>query len=242
MFNNKPYQAVNREERFYCALFAHALLSSQLIRQRFADLVQSKLRVVLEPATFQVFLEAATLRDYWNDLGDPFTYTPETHNKRRDVLESIFNFLGVPPEAIDKHHVFWTTDEHRKLWSPGRWKSNELANAGLDQLKKVKWAFNAKPDILILSKINALMLEGKVESGEGRDQKSGYRQLEIQEMIVNFLNLLVPQFKTINFTNAVLALCPAVGISWLEVITMVEGGGLDDFTFQCLSQLKSYYH
>ena len=83
MFNNKPYLEVNREERFYCALFGHSLLSSQVVRERFASLVQSKFQLSLKPATFEVFLEVAALRDYWNDLGNPIVYDEETHRKRR---------------------------------------------------------------------------------------------------------------------------------------------------------------
>ena len=47
MFNDRPYIAVNREERFFCALTAHALLSSLVIRDRFVHLVNAKLKVSL---------------------------------------------------------------------------------------------------------------------------------------------------------------------------------------------------
>jgi hypothetical protein len=39
-----------------------------------------------------------------------------------------------------------------------------LKNGGLDELIKVKWAFNAKPDILLISPESMLVIEAKVES------------------------------------------------------------------------------
>ena len=240
MFNDKPYLEINREERFYCALFGHALLSSQLVRERFAKLVQSKFSLSLQPATIEVFLEVAALRDYWNDLGDPIVYSEETHRKRRVVLTSILQMMGVPEIAIDAHHFFWTSGQHKKLWSPGRWEPKLIKESGLDELKTIRWAFNAKPDILIISDSAALMIEGKLESGEGRNEDSGYQQYDIQDLIVRLLQLLVPQFKDVMFRKTVLALNPPNGISWKDVLALVDCGGLDDFTVKCFSQLKRY--
>lgn len=241
MFNDKPYLEVNREERFFCALFGHALLSSSIIRERFVKLTQSKFGITLKPAPFEVFLEAAALRDYWNDLGDPIVYNDETHRKRRDVLHSLLSVMNVAEDVVDKHHLFWTSEQHRKLWSPGRWEPKALKEAGLPELIKLRWAFNAKPDILIVSDSNALMIEGKVESGEGQDEETGYKQLEIQRLITCLLTLLVPPFKEVRFTNTVLALHPTDGISWKEVLSLLDGGGLDDFSLKCLMRLRKFY-
>jgi hypothetical protein len=38
---DKPYYAVNREERFFCSLLAHALLSSAYFRRSFVELISS---------------------------------------------------------------------------------------------------------------------------------------------------------------------------------------------------------
>jgi hypothetical protein len=151
MFNDKPYLEVNREERFFCALFGHALLSSSIIRERFARLAQSKFGITMQPATMEVYLEAAALRDYWNDLGDPVVYSDDTHRKRREVLGSLLSVMNVSEDVIDKHHLFWTSERHNKLWSPGRWKPKALKESGFAELVKLRWAFNAKPDILIVS-------------------------------------------------------------------------------------------
>ena len=148
--------------------------------------------------------------------------------------------MGIPEKTIDAHHFFWTSDQHKKLWSPGRWEPKAIKESGLDELVKIRWAFNAKPDILIISDSTALMIEGKLESGEGRNEDSGYQQYDIQELIVRLLQLLVPQFKNVKFFKTVLALNPPTGISWKEVLALVDGGGLDDFTVKCFSQLQRY--
>jgi len=239
MFNDKSYIEVNREERFLCALFAHALLSSEAIRKNFVALVHSKFDVVLNPASLQVFLEAAALRDYWNDLGDPIAYTDKTHAKRKGVLLSILKEVGIPESAIDDCDFFRTSDE--KLWSPGRWNTGAIKNSGLNELIKVKWAFNAKPDILIVSGSSVLMIEGKLESGEGHNEESGYQQLKTQELITCLLKLLVPQFKNSTFYNTLLALHPKSGISWKEVLTIVGSDELDAFSQKCFAQLQRFY-
>ena len=46
MFNDKRYLEVNREkERFFCSLFAHSLLMSQQVRDKFAALLLEKLGI-----------------------------------------------------------------------------------------------------------------------------------------------------------------------------------------------------
>ena len=240
MFNDKAYLEVNRDERFYCALLGHALLSSLLIRERFTTLVQTRFGVTLNPGAYEVFLEAAPLRDYWYDLGDPFSYTEETHRRRRVVLQSLLAVMGVPRDVIDKYPVFWTSEKQRKLWSPGRWDPLALKDAGLHQLIKLSWAFNAKPDVLIISGPRALMIEAKVESSEGRDDATGYEQLEIQNLVCRLLKLLVPRFAEVQFTNTIIGLHPQSGICWSEVLSMVEHSGLDAFSMRSFRQLKRF--
>lgn len=241
MFNDKPYFEVNREERFYCALLSHALLSSLVVRERFTELIYSKFGITLRPDDFQVFLEAATLRDFWNDPGDPKAYTEETHIKRRKIICSLLSIMNISEEAIDKYIFFWTSEKQKKLWSPGRWEPKALKEAGLYELIKLRWAFNAKPDIMILSNSNALIIEVKVESGEGNIEDTGYRQLDIQVLISQLLNRFVPYFKEVNFKNTILSLNTKEGITWKEILTLIEDDKLDDFSQQCLYQLKRFY-
>ena len=241
MFSNKPFIEVNREERFYCALFGHALLSSQLVRVRFASLARTRFQLSLDPDNLEVFLEVSALRDYWNDLGDPKVYSAETHHKRKGVLVSILQLMGIPEKAIDAHDFFWTSEQHIKLWNPGRWKQKGIEQSGLDVLLTVRWAFNARPDILIVSGSDALLIEGKLESGEGRDEDTGYGQYDIQEVIVRLMQSLVPQFNDTRFQKTVLSLNRPDGITWKEVSNLIEGAGLDGFTQRCFLQLQRYF-
>jgi hypothetical protein len=242
MFNNKLYIEVNREERFFCALIAHALLSSISIRNRFIDLVNAKLDVNLRASSMEVFLEAAALRDYWNDLGNAVAYTPDTHARRKEIILAILENKKISVSAIDQQAFFWTGEVNgSKLWNPGHWDLKAIKAAGLDNLKQVKWALNAKPDMLIISDSTALMIEAKIESAEGRDGVSGYRQLEVQEQIAQLLSLFVPQFRQSTFKNVLLSINPtATGISWQEILIVVGEGEIDEFSQNCLSQLKRY--
>ena len=237
MFQSQDYWEVNREERHYCALFAHALLCSRVVRTRFALLIANRFGVKLDPDHLEVYIEAAALRDYWNDLGDPVAYTPDTHQGRRVVIESLLLEVGLPPDIVDEHDFFWTTARRRKLWSPGRWSEPAIKAAGLDPLLEVKWAFNAKPDVMVVSTDTVVLIEAKVESGEGRDGGSGYKQFETQRLIATLLRRLVPSFRTSQFVNTVLELRPGDGLSWSDIIAIVDTDEVDHFTRSCLAHL-----
>ena len=237
MFNDKPYFKVNREERFYVALFAHALLSSQIVRERFSDLIQSKYGINLNPSFFEVFLEVAALRDYWNDLGDPVAYTADTHSRRRAIIESILEMFELLPTVIDQHDFFWTSPERRKLWSPGRWDIAKVKEAGLEKLVKVRWAFNAKPDMLIVSGGNALMIEAKLESGEGGNDETGYRQYEIQALSLELWKRLIPSFSRMEVKRLELSRTTKDGILWSDIQGIIEGSNIDEFTMRCVIRL-----
>ena len=151
MFNEKTYAEVNREERFFCFLFIHALLSSRAVRVSFAELAKRKSDIALDPDELEAYVEVAALRDYWNDLGNPAAYSKDTNSRRRVVLEKILDIRDVPVASLDQHELFWTSPKKEKLWSPSHWSIEELKNAGLEKLMEVRWAFNAKPDILLVS-------------------------------------------------------------------------------------------
>ena len=238
MFNNKHYWQVNREERFYCSLLVHALLGSDHVKQDFSNLVETKTGLSLPDTDWEVYIEATVLRDYWHDLGDPDVYSDETHQRRSEVLESILNIYNISPSMLDDHDLFWTTKQKKKLWSPNRWNEKALKMAGLENLIPVKWAFNAKPDIMIVSGSIVLLIEAKVESGEGREGESGYHQYEIQKLVARLYQLLVPKYTDVK--NVVLALETTDGITWQEVLPIIEKSEIDSFTKQCLTQLRKY--
>lgn len=247
MYNEKSYLEVNREERNYCFLFAHALLMSSVLRESFSRLVQDRFGITLDPKALEVYVEAAALRDYWYDLGDPLSYNEETGRRRREVVEHILRFFGKSPDLIDQHDLFWTKSIGSKLWYPSHWNIDSLKHAGLEDLIDVKWAFNAKPDILIISPESALVIEAKIVSPEGckvdRERDLTYNQLKIQELIIKIWQLLVPGFKMKKIELALLNVNGGdKGIAWSEIVGLIEKSDVDDFTCRSLVMLNRYYN
>jgi len=240
MFENRPYHEINREERFFCFLFVHAILASASVRASVIELLRSNLRLNLKDADpLQVFVEVAALRDYWHDLGDPVRYNAETHDKRRHVLAAMLDELELSASLLDQHDLFWTSRERQKLWNPGRWSERAIKAAGLDTLLKLKWAFNAKPDLMLISGDNIILIEAKVESAEGKNGR-GYMQLEIQKLIARLLHQLVPSFACCQFTTTTLEPGPDAGIQWRSVREIIEASNMDTFTKQCCHQLVRF--
>jgi hypothetical protein len=242
MFSEKSYSEVNREERFFCFLFAHALLMSRQVRQGFAELAQRKCNAGLDSDKLEVYVEAAVLRDYWRDLGDPVAYSPDTHNRRRAVLDMIFEKYNISADVLDKHDLFWTSSEKKKLWNPNHWSIEALKKAGLDELIKVKWAFNAKPDILLISPESMLVIEAKVESAEGCKADVEYKQYEIQKLVTELWQLLIPQFKDRKLELVLLEVSQSRenSITWPEILDLITTSDVDAFTRNALEQLKRY--
>lgn len=248
MFSDKAYYEINREERFFCSLFAHALLSSAVIREDFKNLVYSKLNIELNPRNLEVYIETAVLRDYWYDLGDPKKYSEKTHQFRKSLLKEILRYFKIPEEIIYNYDFFWTTPSRNKLWSPGRWSKGKIEQTKLDQLLqfkliKLKWSFNAKPDIMIISENEGLLIEAKLESGEGRDSGAGYNQREIQDLIAILIKEFIPAFKNSEFRNISIEISPKDkdGISWKEILDILKKSKIDEFTKKCFLQLQRYY-
>ena len=81
MFNDKPYLSVNREERFFCALFAHALLASSSSRKRICDILHRRLAEMAyrEGVTLNLlvnlalkgFVDQGREEDVSTELGEP---------------------------------------------------------------------------------------------------------------------------------------------------------------------------
>ena len=243
MFSEKSYSEVNREERFFCFLLSHALLMSGQVRKEFAELASKKCKVSLDPDKLEVYVEASVLRDYWRDLGDPVAYSPETHDRRKAVLELIFEKYSISADVLDKHDLFWTST--RKLWNPNHWSEKALEEAGLIDLVKVKWAFNAKPDILLVSPDSMLVIEAKVESAEGCKADTSYKQLEIQELIIDLWKMLIPSFKDREIKLALLNVSSSHEkvpvMQWSDIIPLISGYDVDEFTRNAFVQLNRYY-
>lgn len=158
---------------------------------------------------------------------------------------------GYDPGIIDHNRVFWTNGNigGGKLWCPSEWNINELKEifGSGNKLVPVRWCFNAKPDVLIVSNSSSVFIEVKVESGGGRSS-SGYDQLDIQIEISVLMKMLIPEFHSHNFYNSSLTLNDELrikGLEWREIIddlrlTMNNKPG-SLYVYQCLLELSRYY-
>jgi len=174
MFIDKPYFKVNREERFYCFLLCHSLLMSEIVREGFTNLINHKIGKILDVRDLEVYIEAAVLRDFWYDLGNPKKYDDKTHSRRQELLLYLLKkFVNLPKTVIDindnDYDFLWTKKSPKKLWNPGHWNETCIKNnkAGIekeqvDKLCKIKWAFNAKPDIMLVSNNHVVLIEAKL--------------------------------------------------------------------------------
>lgn len=246
MFSEKPYVAVNREERHYCAILAHSLLASRPVREAFVGLLRDRVEGApkLDADRLEVFVEAAVLRDYWHDLGDPFAYTAETAAARRQIIEFLLKQYSkghselADPSLIDRHGFFWTHGPGSKLWYPGRWDPRALVEAALENLKIPRWAFRAIPDLLMQSPGVAVFVEAKVESGEGRSE-SGYEQFKIAREIAGLVGELVPSFHNGFVGTATLGL-EGTTLTWKDMADVVASSELDGFTKTAFERLAGY--
>jgi len=155
----------------------------------------------------------------------------------------ILQTLSMETSVIDAEAVFWTRKvKTSKLWHPGRWELGKLEAAGLGALELVKWAFNAKPDVLVWSPTGGIILEAKVESREGRDAESGYAQLETQKLVAKLLRALVPCFASAELGVAILQLRrnSEHDLTWADILQVTDVDEIDPFTWACLERLVGY--
>lgn len=233
-FNKEQYFKINREERFFCFLVCHAILSSEGFRKGFLKLIDRKRDVNLDPNSVEIYPEAAVLRDYWHDLGNPTTYDEKTGKKRRSILVSLLsNYVDLPGSIVDENSFFWT--EKKKLWSPGHWDLESINVAGFkkyqaEMLRDIKWAFNCKPDIMLVSNGTIILFEAKVESKIGRSNL-GYDQFKIQELVGRLVKNLVPIYENSHFLNMLIKnQADKDDISWQELVKLMDHSDIDDFS------------
>lgn len=267
IFSCKPFQEITREERHFCFLLGHSLLSSFKTRQSFVSLVGKK-SIRLDENNMKVFVEVAVLRDYWHKLGNPRTYCKKTHNAREKVLRALLKHQDQAEDMFNKYHFFWSAGiDYSKLHSSGRWraKGSKLHSPGrwsvklmeselkddpdavekLRALHALKLAFNAKPDFLIISGKEALMIEAKVESGIGSYGSSGQNQLATQRFVAELLINYVPSFRGIKIVQLTLGKAVSeyqketpIHLTWDEISKCVDEE-VDPFTRNSLAGLAS---
>src|SRR4051794_23770840 len=102
--SNFPFLETNREERFFCAILVHALLTPSSSQHRLLDVVGRACGADLQAQSLEVYVEVAALRDAWYALGNHKQYTPQVHQARLQTLHELLrvtsHFTGTA-QALD---------------------------------------------------------------------------------------------------------------------------------------------
>jgi hypothetical protein len=246
--NIAHFYQINREERHLGFLLMAALIYEETFREKFFRLVNGKLKQQSEEhdwlktnvGEFELYAEVALFRDYWRSLGDPDKWDEELKKKRTDFIECLLEKFGINGIKIDQEEMFWTKDiGTSKVWFPGHWSKNwietlarKIGTPGLeDKLFELKWVCNAKPDIFIKSGKNAVIVELKVESKNGKYGK--YDQGRIQEEIANKAPDILPFLNGCQIKRIMVARDGEQNINWENLINGIE----NDFVKRHLSKM-----
>lgn len=164
------YEEINREERNLAAIL-YALLQNRDNLARFLGLVRHPVTDCAVLDEHAVFFEFAMVRDLWSTQ-----VSGDNDLARAVVLE---NLAPAPVYlencSIEEFNTFWgaSNPSRTTIQMPARWSVPSMSNtiADNDLLLRAcifKWAFNAKPDMVIRTSRNAAVcIEMKLESGVG---------------------------------------------------------------------------
>lgn len=239
-----------REERFFCAVLLHVLLTPSRSQAGVLSIMNAAAGgPPLSAADLEAFVEVAALRDAWRALGDPNKYTPMLHAARLEVLHGLLRaacgFTGDKREfdaLIQQHDFFWSTPKKVKLHSPGRWPLEGLQSAAnvapYALLRSLKWAFNAKPDFLLLSSGHGLLVEAKAASPFGANHKTGYDQESVQDLIAKLFpiftrGLVIAPLRRITITNVAHG---TGNLTWSEILSVVDSAEIGAFSHAALER------
>ena len=202
---SEDYVDYCREERNFAAVLYHLLLEDKRL-QAFLDLIGVS---APEGGVARVYFEYADLRDIWAAASKQGGDVAAQNQRYR---EAIVFMLGRPDLALPtdcKAFNEFFIGEGLKAASatyiqmPSRWSDSQFQKwsefGGSDFAKracKLKWAFNAKPDLVLhLGHERVVCIEAKLESGIGayrvrNGQAAGgfcMTQTELQEFILQDL-------------------------------------------------------
>jgi len=184
MFPDAAYYQVNREERHFGFLFMSALALNLDTRRELVAYINSTIGGTIDPTQIDVYAEVCLFRDHWRALGDPTKYSSGTHSRRLQIFSRMLEAMELDPAMLESEPVFWTgRPGESKLFYPGKWHKDKINNAekahGLraKELWRLRWACNAKPDVMIEDPENVVFVEIKVESDFGKSD-NGYSQAQ----------------------------------------------------------------
>lgn len=237
MFNKKEYFEVNREERHFENLLMSSIIYDEIFRQHFFTLINEKLeKDSYLCGSFDIYSEVAILRDYWHDLSANNKQSCELSNEYRRIICLCFENFGLCESLLDKYPLFKTNNQ---LCFPGKWTITKRYKEDLllietlkdiqndnfikdNKLCRIKWAFNAKPDLLIISNHNCVIIELKLESRIGTNS-NGYNQIETQTDVACLMKKTIPIFGDMNIEHILITKKGGKSnISWQEVLSIKD--------------------
>ncbi|MBK9149082.1 MAG: hypothetical protein IPM12_14860 [Flavobacteriales bacterium] len=174
-FQETPYYRFNREERNYAAILYHLLLSGQHNLKAFLNLIEHRSERSIEQC--DVYYEFALQRDAWHQMDDA---------AKRDWLLLKLPLGLDPPSHEEGWNTFFglTRNPSRTVYqSPASWVLSRIDDSVQGQqyrdLAMLKWCFNIKPDLVIITgRKQAVCIEAKVESGQGKYPTSSIDKAE----------------------------------------------------------------
>jgi hypothetical protein len=221
LFNDKEYFKVNRAERHFGNLLKACIIYDEYFRKDFFNLVNDLTERDFLGDEFDIYSEFAILRDYWKDLRKT---PPKIKERQRTIIDSLFKKFDIDKTIIDKEPSLFLTKGKGRLLFPGSWNETELKRIEEDhsmkenELCRIKWAFNAKPDLLIISNDNCLMIEIKLESAVDEGQ------LKTQEDLMKFMQLSIPYLVNKNFKHLFIMKDKNIkgdDIPWSKIIELI---------------------
>jgi hypothetical protein len=181
--SDEPYFQFDREERHYAAILFHILNheDNAELALRSADRNWN-----LNKSEFGIYLEYSYPRDLWNK----FEVKTESNKRKRDVIIGMLASQGFDTTRLTAHtqeedfnrFFIGRRGSREYVESPANWSLTQLArslpsesdNKDLVTACMIKWAFRAKPDIVIHADCKrALCIELKLESGESSYPANG---------------------------------------------------------------------
>ncbi|TPG57829.1 hypothetical protein EAH89_10460 [Roseomonas nepalensis] len=182
----RPYFLFNREERHLAGVLFHLLCLGDN-----ADRLCSRLcpNWPVRKEEFGVYLEYSYFRDAWDEIG---RRVPDPNARKREILLVMLAAFGGRPELVAALALSTGVEEfnrrfvrHRPsktdIQSPATWQVGTFGIEGsgftpedLLALCKLKWAFRAKPDVVVQPSLGrAICLELKLESGKASYPATG---------------------------------------------------------------------
>jgi hypothetical protein len=257
---NGSYHLVNREERNLAAILYHLLMKRENL-EKFLQKVDCKHPI----SDWSMYFEYAFLRDLWNSIDKlPRNVQKENALKRQIILDLLNpdNSKFLATCSVRDFNAYFGGGKHPSpdyIQSPKTWSIIKFHTSISEQpheflkICKFKWAFNAKPDLVIHpSADKAICIEAKFESNEGAyptnpAEKKIFQQLgiplqnqtEVQEYLMRTLLGLDTQFVFLVKKKGEAKCADHKMITWSEAFAGLDCSGEAEFINLWISRVSN---